>query len=163
MWKSLMEHQISDRWELLLEEHLLSDLNRLPASQSSELVSQQRKASSKCLRRQKLRCLPQTPMLPPIPLQLKGRHLLLTIHPGRSGSTCARSQSSMSMAAHVRQGESTNPCFSLSPSKQVSWWSAQEPWDPVLSGRAWDPPEALSKAHPGHLKGQQREGVMSFL
>ena len=122
MWKSLKELQISDRLASVLPFNSIN-LNvffRLLASQYLELGSQQRKASSKCLRRQKLRCLPQTPMLPPIPLQLKGRHLLLTIHPGRSGSTCARSQSFMSMAAHVRQGESTNPCFSLSPSNQVS-------------------------------------------
>ena len=33
--------------------------------------------------------------------------------------------------------------FSSLPS-QVSWWSAQEPWDPVLSGRTWNPSEALS-------------------
>ena len=102
--------------------HLL--ILRLLVSQFSELASQQRKASSKCWRRRKPRCLLQTPTLPLILLLflllLKGRHLLPTTLPGQSGSTCGRNRSSMSTAAHARQGRlQTNLYFSSLPS-QVS-------------------------------------------
>ena len=83
--------------------HLL--ILRLLASQFSELVSQQRKASSKCWRRQKFRYLLQTPTtLLLFLLLLKGRPLHPTTHPGQSGSTCGRNRSSMSTAALARQG-----------------------------------------------------------
>ena len=81
---------------------------RLKVSQFSEQVSQQRKASSKCWRRRKFRCLLQTLPHPPtlllVLLPLKGRQIHLTTHPGQSGSTCGRNRSSMSTAALARQG-----------------------------------------------------------
>ena len=147
--------------------HQVECFFRLPASQYLELVSQQRRASSKCWRRRRLRCLLQTLtqlLLILLLFQLlpKGRHLLPTTRPGQSGSTCARNQSSMSMAALARQGSQTNLYFSFLPS-QVSWWSAQEPWDPVLCRRAWHPSEALPEAYPGHFKGEQCEGKVFLL
>ena len=127
MWKSLKELQISDRLASSVLPFNSINFNvffRLLASQYLELASQQRKASSKCWRRRKLCCLLQTLTLLPLILLLfqllqKGRHLFPTTHPGQSGSTCARNQSSMSMAALARQGNWTNLYFSLLPS-QVS-------------------------------------------
>lgn len=169
MWKSLKELPISDRsaqtWPFIsMTLNCFSDLMilRWLASQFLESVSQQRKASSKCWRRRKLRCLLQTPTHPLILLLFlllpKGRHLLPTTLPEQFGSTCGRNQSSMSMAARVRQGSLQTNLYFSSLSSQVSWWSSQEPWDPVLSGRTWNPSEALSEAHPGHFQGQQCEG-----